>query len=579
MVILGASGSGKSSFMRAGLLPRMERDDRHFTVLPPVRPERGALYGEAGLVTSLCDAFAHAHKPKNRATVRKAVEAGGETLRAMLRELSHTGAHAAPGDTHARGSHAIVLPVDQAEALFAAEAREEAETFLALFRDLLEDDDPAVIGMITIRSDNYERLQTEPALEGIKGELLSLPPMPVGAYGEVIRGPARRLTRSGRKLELDDKLVEALMSDIEKGGSKDALPLLAFTLERLYADYGDDGDLTLAEYEDLGGIRGSINAAVERVLARADTDPRIPSERKALLTLLRRGLIPWLAGIDPDTGTPRRRVARLSEIPAEARPLMDLLVEERLLSTDVDPDTRETTIEPAHEALLRQWGRLEGWLEEDLRELSAIEGVRRAARDWAANAKNPQWLAHVAGRLEDAEAAAEREDLRELLQPTDRAYLAAAREAEDRRIRAEVMALRRQRMLAMVGGRHLRRGQHRRRVPVGAGGRRPQGRGDRAHRRTGGAQAGRRPAHHRRSIRTHRPLAPSAVRRQRRGGPAPGAGRTSPAPLGRGALRRPGRADGNLPQSGDARCAARARRRPMSTGRQATSPSPAATAR
>lgn len=131
---------------------------------------------------------------------------------------------------------------------------------------------------------------------------------------------------------------------------------------------------------------------------------------------------------------------------------MDLLVEERLLSTDVDPDTRETTIEPAHEALLRQWGRLEGWLEEDLRELSAIEGVRRAARDWAANAKNPQWLAHVAGRLEDAEAAAEREDLRELLQPTDRAYLAAAREAEDRRIRAEVMALRRQRMLAMVAG-------------------------------------------------------------------------------------------------------------------------------
>ncbi|MFN0264823.1 TIR domain-containing protein [Tepidamorphus sp. 3E244] len=452
LVILGASGSGKSSFMRAGLLPRLSRDDRHFTVLPPIRPDRGALHGETGLVTCLCDAFAMAQKPRNRASIRKAVDAGADAVRALLGELADLENRAGfdRGDESFR--HAVIMPVDQGEALFSAEAREEAETFLALFRELLSGDAPAVIGMVTIRSDNYEYLQTAAALEGVNAELLSLPPMPGGAYGEVIHGPARRLTQSGRQLKLDDTLVEALLSDIEKGGSKDALPLLAFTLERLYNDYGDDGDLTLAEYNELGGIRGSINAAVERALARADATGAIPADRTARLNLLRRGLIPWLAGIDPDTGTPRRRVARLSEIPAEARPLMDLLVEERLLATDVDLDTRETTIEPAHEALLRQWGRLEGWLEEDLRELSAIEGVRRASRDWAANGKNPQWLAHVAGRLEDAEAAAAREDLRDLLQPTDLEYLARAREAEDARVKAEINALRRQRMLAMVAG-------------------------------------------------------------------------------------------------------------------------------
>lgn len=87
----------------------------------------------------------------------------------------------------------------------------------------------------------------------------------------------------------------------------------------------------------------------------ADKDSRIPRDREARLTLLRRGLIPWLAGIDPDTKVPRRRVARLSEIPAEARPLIDLLVEQRLLSTDIATDPKETTIERAHEALLRQW--------------------------------------------------------------------------------------------------------------------------------------------------------------------------------------------------------------------------------
>ncbi|MCC0016702.1 MAG: TIR domain-containing protein [Rhodobiaceae bacterium] len=465
MVILGASGSGKSSFMRAGLLPRLERDDRHFTVLPPVRPDRGALYGETGLAASLYDAFAGAGQPKNRVTLRRAIEdavsdAGTDSgaegvapVAALLAELAVLHGHDLDaGEDAVTARHAIVLPIDQGEALFAAEGRAEATAFLALLRNLLNRESPALAAIFTIRSDSYERLQTEDALEDIRPQILSLPPMPVGAYGEVIRGPAARLTQTGRKLKLDDALVDTLLRDIEAGGGKDALPLLAFTLERLFSDYGEDGDLTLAEYQDLGGIRGAINAAVERALKRADGNPAIPADHDARQVLLRRGLIPWLAGIDPDSGSPRRRVARLSEIPAEARPLMELLVEERLLATDVDPDTKETTIEPAHEALLRQWGRLGGWLEEDLRELTAIEGVRRAARDWAANAKDPQWLAHVAGRLEDAEAAARRADLKDLLQPTDLAYLYAAREAEDRRARAELLALRRQRRWAMVAG-------------------------------------------------------------------------------------------------------------------------------
>src|SRR5437660_3867582 len=99
-------------------------------------------------------------------------------------------------------------------------------------------------------------------------------------------------------------------------------------------------------------------------------------QRQGRLALLRHGLIPWLAGIDPDTGAPRRRVARLSEIPAEARPLIDQLVEQRLLSTDVATETGENTIEPAHEALLRQWGLLQGWLAEDSGLLSVMEGIK-----------------------------------------------------------------------------------------------------------------------------------------------------------------------------------------------------------
>ena len=155
-----------------------------------------------------------------------------------------------------------------------------------------------------------------------------------------------------------------------------------------------------------------------------------PATATRLLSLLRRGLIPWLAGIDPDTQAPRRRIARASEIPAEARPIIDHLIAQRLLATDVNDDG-ETTIEPAHEALLRQWGRLKDWLEEDFAALTTLEALQRATRDWEANDRDDKYLVHHAGRLEDAENLTERPDLDEALTRSDRAYLKACRKRED----------------------------------------------------------------------------------------------------------------------------------------------------
>ena len=229
--------------------------------------------------------------------------------------------------------------------------------------------------------------------------------------------------------KFEDALVDALLTDIEAGGAKDALPLLAFTLERLYAEYGGGGHLKLAHYE-LRGIAGSIEAAVAQAFKAADADPKIPRDLRERLALLRRGLIPWVAGIDPDTGAPRRRVARLSEIPAEARPLIDLLVDQRLLATDVDKDTGEKTIEPAHEALLRQWPLLQGWLKKIPNCSASWTGFKHGSREWAANARSATWLAHTTDRLQAAERLLKRADLAANLEPTDRDYLAACREAE-----------------------------------------------------------------------------------------------------------------------------------------------------
>jgi hypothetical protein len=437
LVILAASGAGKSSFLRAGVLPRLAREDRQFLVLPVIRAERAAISGETGLLRALEGAFRAAKLAVARADLRAAIDGGAAKLRALLSALVQPPPPAAADSTGAPKPRTLVLSIDQSEELFLAEGQREARPFLALLRDLVTaEDTPAVIALLTIRSDNYERLQLAKELEGVRQQALSLPPMPRGAYAEVIKGPARRLEGTARALRIDDAVVDALLADIEVGGAKDALPLLAFTLERLHGEYGATGHLKLEHYEKLGRIEGSIEAAVERAFAAADADPRVPKDQEAQLALLRRGLIPWLAGIDPDTGAPRRRVARLSEIPNEARPLVDLLIEQRLLSTDVASATREKTIEPAHEALLRQWGLLQGWLKEDAALLTVLDGVKRAARDWAANERAAAWLTHTEERLRAAERLLERPDLAALLEPTDHEYVAAAQAA-----RAAALAL------------------------------------------------------------------------------------------------------------------------------------------
>ncbi len=446
-VVLGASGAGKSSFLRAGRLPRLKRDDRQFLALAPLRPERSPLWGDSGLLGVLAEALPNAP----REALRAAITDGADALRPYLRDLAADAQRRADAGDAGAKAPTLTFAIDQAEELFTPENAVDGERLLEILAALARVDDPAIIILFTVRSDSYDRLQRAAPLAELTQQTQSLPPLPSGEFARVIEGPATRVAAAGGKLRIDPLLTRALMEDLQAAAGADSLPLLAFTLEHLWREFGVGGEITRRDYVASGKVGGAIDRAVARAFRAADADPRLPTDPIVRLQRLRSGLIPWLAGVDPESHSPRRNIARREEIPGEALPFIDLLVEERLLRADVveevSPDGTlrvSATVEPAHEALLRQWDLLKGWLEADFGLLATLEAVQRATRDWAANQRDPAWLAHRGQRLADAGALDARPDIAAKLTSADRSYLALCRERQDEEA-AEAEARRRER--------------------------------------------------------------------------------------------------------------------------------------
>ena len=403
VLITGASGSGKSSLMRAGIIPRLKKCPGQWL---PIRPFRRG----ADAITEFGDALAWAFTryqstaaPGITTELRAAVvQSNGEWLRACARELRR-----AAGFPEAT----VLIAIDQAEELLApkveesaqpgellaAKVEESANQLLYLLGDALSQADRELMAIATIRSDTLGLWQQHPAVRGMGGrpeltfETFPLGPMPLDRVPEIIRGPARYT-----RLQIDDELVDAVRADVK---TPDALPLLAYTLQQLHAGSGNNGRLTLDAYKDmlgedmLGGLEGSI-----RKIADESIDlQKLSKEDKDALRIT---FIPTLVRATEAGGFARERALR-ERLPRRAGPLIQKLVDAHLLVTDQDSQGRET-VEIAHEALLRRWPTLTGWLDEDRDKLRQRNAIRRAAQEWDENHRSADHLAHREGRLEDA---------------------------------------------------------------------------------------------------------------------------------------------------------------------------------
>ena len=454
-VILGASGAGKSSFLRAGLLPRLRRDSEHFIVLPPIRPERAAMSGSQGLLNSLKLALAAAGQAMSPAQLRAELASVG--LAGVLRRIAPAMQPANGQDRVAEPT--LIVPIDQAEELFGSDGQDEARQFLGYVEGLRKHLSPAdspvidsrrlrVLFVLTIRSDSLPKLQAQAALQALSPVLFSLPAMPVTEFKAVIEGPARRHTAPVKPLVIAPQLTEQLVADAQ---GADALPLLALTLEWLYREFTDAQGTRIGydEYQRLGGVRGVIGMAVERAFERPGSEPAIPAQRQEQERLLQR-VFPYLATVDPDTGDWKRRVAlrdTLRRKLPQADAMVSRLIEQRLLLADsrrlADGAEPVEVVEVAHEALLRQWETLERWLREFTAALSASESNRKSANDWQRSNKDEALLVHTAHRLDAAEALLSDARLEGRFEPVDGEYLAACRVRDDLQLQEREDQLRR----------------------------------------------------------------------------------------------------------------------------------------
>ncbi|MBI5960775.1 MAG: WD40 repeat domain-containing protein, partial [Chloroflexi bacterium] len=365
LALIGPSGSGKSSVVKAGLIPALRTgqlpgSENWFTVemVPgpePFRELEAALQRVA--VNPIPDIFAR--------------------LTADRMGLSAVAERILPQDHQTR----LLLFIDQFEEAFTqVESETERKRFLDSISAAVTQTSGRLLVVITLRADFYDR----PLLYEEFGALVRecaevILPLTTQELQLAIRNPAERVG-----LFVEPELVTMIVSDVNQ--QPGALPMLQYALTEVF-EHRDGRRLTLESYSKVGGLTASLGRRAEEVYLSLAPD-RQELARQLFLRLII---------LDDETEAVRRRLnwsvlTSLTKDTAAIEEIRDTFVKYRLLTADRDPKTRETTIEVAHEALLREWERLVNWLNTSREDVQMQRRLQTVSAEWQKSGKNPGYL-------------------------------------------------------------------------------------------------------------------------------------------------------------------------------------------
>ena len=349
VALVGPSGSGKSSVVAAGLLPRLRG---------------GAIDGSEHWAVA-----AVTPGPDPASDVRAAV------MRATQR--------AVPADrlvAKVAGADRIVLVIDHFEQLFTAADEARRATFLAALAAEAADQASSLVVVLALRADFYDRPLQHPEFGAVfVPGVVHVLPMTARDLEAAIVAPA-----DGVGVRVEPKLLAELVA--ETAASPGSLPLLQYALTELF-DQRSGSVVTLGAYTALGGLRGILSRRAEAAFLGLDAE----GQRTATQVFLR------LVRLGRGTADSRRRLTltELTEVSADAVVLSEVLTtfgRHRLLTFDHDAESGQATVELAHEALLTEWERLAGWIDRYRSALRRRDALAAAVDEWELSGRDADYL-------------------------------------------------------------------------------------------------------------------------------------------------------------------------------------------
>ncbi len=419
VAVLGPSGSGKSSLVRAGLVPHLragalvEVEGWHVLVLRP---------GAAPL-TALAAQLA-------KLLAGQAMQATLDALAQDARSL-HLSVELALSDRPP--DERVLVFVDQLEEVFTL-CRDEAQRqqFFSMMLDATSAPGGRTVVIVTMRADFYVRCAAYPEFaQLISAHQMLVGPLDADGLRQAIEEPARRVG-----LELEEGLSDTILADV--AAEPGALPLLEHALLELW-ERRRGTMLTLEGYRQAGGVHGALAQRADDIYQKL-TSAQQQIARRALLRLTQPG---------EGTEDTRRRAFRDELASAEGDDGFDevlaRLVDARLLTTGCD-ETGADIVDVSHEALIRGWPRLRGWIDMDRAGLLIHRRLTEASREWTSLDREPGAL-YRGARLASAGDWASDHDAE--LSVLERDFLRASRRAEYAELEAARLRMRRLRVLSL----------------------------------------------------------------------------------------------------------------------------------